>query len=77
VSLYAAGEREGEPSPALVAAQTAQAVGLSYVRAGAPGIKRVRHGKGFRYVAPDGSAMREAKALARIRMLVIQRHRDP
>ncbi len=60
-----------EPAASIVAAQTAHAVGLSYVRAEAPGIKRVLHGRAFRYLGPDGKPVRDPKALARIRALVI------
>jgi DNA topoisomerase IB len=36
-----------------------------------PGIGRKRCGRGFRYVRPDGTAIRDPAALARIRSLVI------
>ena len=50
---------------------TARAAGLRHVRDDSPGIRRVRSGKGFRYVGPDGRPVRDAATLARIRSLVI------
>jgi DNA topoisomerase-1 len=51
--------------------ETAQAAGLRYVSDSVPGIRRLRSGKGFRYVAPDGRAIREPSVLSRIRSLAI------
>lgn len=45
--------------------------GLRYVSDAKPGIQRRRQGKGFAYRLPDGSAIRDAALLARIRSLVI------
>ena len=39
-------------------AGSAQAAGLRYVSAAAPGIVRQRNGRGFRYRHPDGRAVR-------------------
>jgi DNA topoisomerase-1 len=36
-----------------------------------PGITRVKHGRGFRYLAPDGRPLDDATTLARIEQLVI------
>src|SRR4051812_15669261 len=36
-----------------------------------PGIKRLRRGRGFAYVAPDGQPVREREAIDRFRSLVI------
>ena len=36
-----------------------------------PGIRRRRHGRGFRYLAPDGTPLADAGTLARIKALVI------
>jgi len=52
-------------------AQSAKAAGLRYVTDAKPGIKRKRQGKGFRYVSPDGSAMRDPETMRRIRSLAI------
>jgi DNA topoisomerase-1 len=52
-------------------AECARAAGLRYVGDGRPGIRRVRSGKGFRYVDPDGKPVRDESTLARIRSLVI------
>ena len=50
---------------------TARAAGLRYVTDASPGIRRRKAGKGFRYVGPDGKAVRDPEALARIRRLAI------
>ncbi len=52
-------------------AEAAQAVGLVYVHDDRPGIRRLRHGKGFRYLRPDGTTVRDAETLGRIRSLAI------
>ena len=49
----------------------ADAAGLRYVSDGAPGLRRVRSGRGFRYVSADGRPVREKETLRRIRSLVI------
>ena len=49
----------------------AAAAGLRYVTDKTPGFRRVRVGKGFRYVTPQGSTTRDARELERIRSLVI------
>lgn len=36
-----------------------------------PGIRRRRHGRGFRYLGPDGAPVRDPEVLARIKALVI------
>lgn len=45
--------------------------GLRYVSDAMPGIRRLRHGDGFRYRQPDGRALRDAHELQRIRRLAI------
>jgi DNA topoisomerase-1 len=50
---------------------SAQAAGLRYVSDAQPGIRRVRSGRGFRYLSPDGRPLRDAAVLARIRALAI------
>jgi DNA topoisomerase I len=57
----------GPPDPQ----ESAQAAGLRYVTDAKPGIRRIRCGKGFRYVAPGGRAIHDAETLRRIRSLVI------
>ena len=52
-------------------AESAQAAGLRYVSDDRPGIRRKRRGKGFTYVDPCGSTVRDPKALARIRSLAV------
>jgi DNA topoisomerase-1 len=49
----------------------AAAVGLSYVRGDGPGITRERRTRGFIYRSPDGTRVRDAAVLARIRALAI------
>jgi DNA topoisomerase I len=51
--------------------ESAEAAGLRYVSDGAPGIRRLRSGKGFRYVGPDGRSIRDPGVLNRIRALAI------
>ena len=49
----------------------AEEAGLRYVTGTGPCIRRIRCGKGFRYVGSDGRILRDAKHLERIRSLVI------
>jgi len=49
----------------------ARRAGLHYVSDTQPGIRRVRHGNGFRYVEPAGRTVTNAETLVRIRSLVI------
>jgi DNA topoisomerase I len=51
--------------------QAAEDAGLRWVRDDAPGLRRVRAGKGFRYVDADGKPVRDDKTLARIKQLAI------
>ena len=44
---------------------------LRYVSADEPGIKRLRNGKGFRYLSPDGKPVKDPETLIRIRSLAI------
>jgi DNA topoisomerase I len=50
---------------------SAKAAGCRYVDDAAPGICRVRAGKGFRYLGPDGKAVRDLPTLKRIKSLAI------
>ncbi len=52
-------------------AQSAKLAGLRYVTDAKPGIRRLRHGKSFRYVDAEGRAVRDRETLARIKSLVI------
>src|SRR4051812_24938511 len=49
----------------------AKAAYLRYVSDDAPGIRRIRAGRGFRYVGPDGRPVRDPQTLTRIRSLVL------
>ncbi|MBI1896161.1 MAG: DNA topoisomerase IB [Acidobacteria bacterium] len=50
---------------------SADVAGLRYVVLSRRGIARLRSGKGFRYIGPDGRAVTDAITLARIRSLAI------
>ncbi|TFW02494.1 DNA topoisomerase IB [Oxalobacteraceae bacterium OM1] len=49
----------------------ARQVGLRYVNDARPGIRREKAGDGFRYLDPDGKAIRDDDTLARIKALAI------
>lgn len=49
----------------------ARQAGLRYVTDAEPGIRRLRCGRGFRYLDPEGRPVREAATLDRIRRLAI------
>ena len=49
----------------------ARAAGLRYTTDAKPGIARVQHGEGFRYIHADGSPVTDDDTLARIKSLVI------
>ncbi len=51
--------------------QSAKAAGLRYVYDDQPGMTRLRRGKSFRYVAADGSVVKDPGVLGRIKALVI------
>ena len=53
------------------AAAHAREAKLRYVSPSEPGIRRVRSGKGFKYLAPDGKLIRDPAELQRIRKLAI------
>ena len=57
--------------PVLPPQRSARAAGLRYVAAQGSGIGRRRSGAAFRYFAPDGSPVRAAATLRRIRALAI------
>jgi DNA topoisomerase I len=50
---------------------TARENGLRYVTDDAPGIRRLRRGRHFGYVGPDGRPLRDRQTLARIQSLAI------
>src|SRR5215211_5645675 len=49
----------------------AESVGLTYVSDEEPGIKRLKSGRGFRYLRPGGGKVEDAPTLERIRKLAI------
>jgi DNA topoisomerase-1 len=53
------------------APEAAKAAGLRYTTDALPGSRRVRRGKGFVYVDPDGKPIRDKAELARIKSLAI------
>lgn len=58
-----------ETKPELI--QSAKEAGLRYVSDDSPGISRIRAGKGFKYVGPDGKAIHDRPTLDRIQSLAI------
>jgi DNA topoisomerase I len=65
--------RARRETPTMLADTTgaAERARLCYVAWDGPGIRRVRRGKGFQYVLPDGSNVQRPKTLERIRSLAI------
>jgi DNA topoisomerase I len=61
----------GTPEAVAGSIEAAKAAGLRYVSDARPGIRRQRAGKGFRYLDPDGKAVRDPDTLRRIASLVI------
>ncbi|MBV9124396.1 MAG: DNA topoisomerase IB, partial [Planctomycetes bacterium] len=59
------------PEPVTDPVESAQAAGLRYVNDQGPGIRRVRAGKGFRYLGPEDKPIRQPDELARIKSLAI------
>lgn len=59
------------PAPPAAARRDANAIGLRYVRADAPGISRRKVGRGFTYAHPSGRPVRDRATLDRIRALAI------
>ena len=49
----------------------ARSAGLRWVSDEAPGIRRLRAGRGFKYVHPSGRPLNDGRALARIRSLAV------
>ena len=60
-----------EPAARPDTAEAAREAGLTYTTDDEPGIRRVRSGKTFEYHAPDGSRVRDAATLDRIRSLAV------
>lgn len=59
-------------APAIVMSRDdAESAGLRYATDDRPGIQRRRSGKGFTYLRPDGSTIRERSIVKRIRSLAI------
>jgi DNA topoisomerase-1 len=65
------GNSYNAPSGLEPAVHSARVAGLRYMGDDVPGIQRRKAGKGFRYIHPDGRAVRERAILARIRALAI------
>jgi len=63
-------DRPDEPGVEDLAAQAA-AAGLVYVSDSEPGIRRLRWGRGFRYIGPDKKALTDQAELDRIARLAI------
>lgn len=60
-----------DPAAVIEARADAKAAGLRYVTDSQPGIRRLRAGKGFRYVDAAGARVAEAATLERIRSLAV------
>jgi DNA topoisomerase-1 len=58
-------------APEIDPGTSAKIAGLRYVSDVFPGIRRVKSGRGFYYVRPDGKPLRDAEDLARIKSLAI------
>jgi DNA topoisomerase I len=70
VTLFEA-SRESLSIPARDPQATANEAGLRYVSDDHPGIRRVRSGRGFRYLGRNGQTVTDEEVLARIRKLTI------
>ena len=57
--------------PPDAAVASAKSAGLRYVSDTSPGLRRLRSGKGFRYVDAEGKTIRDRAVIRRIRALVI------
>ena len=71
-----ASQPKGDLEPELilatqVAVDVARSAGLVYVTDRSPGLRRVKSGRGFRYVTAEGQTLRDRGELKRIRALVI------
>ena len=66
-----AAQRRLSADPQDPAAEAAREAGLNYTSDDEPGIRRIRKGKRFDYVGPDGKLVRDRSTLERIRALVI------
>ncbi len=51
--------------------QAAKAAGLRYTTDASPGIRRVKHGKSFSFLGPDGRTIADRKEIARIKALAV------
>ena len=66
---HANGSTSGDEKPQ--DRRAAKQAGLHYVDDSAPGIRREKHGRSFRYIGPTNRSIRDEGTLARIRSLVI------
>jgi DNA topoisomerase I len=65
------GGKDGAVGTALDPVGTAEEAGLRYVTDDRPGITRRRAGRGFSYLAPDGSRIRDRAEIERIQAIAI------
>lgn len=63
--------RRRKPTSSPAPPESAQAAGLRYVSDATPGIRRLRSGRGFRYVGVDGRTVKDKSVLERIRGLAV------
>lgn len=71
MTLKAAPAPDAPPAAAAESAHMAAEAGLVYVSGDEPGIRRIRAGRGFRYVTADNERLISSKDLQRIRRLAI------
>jgi DNA topoisomerase-1 len=63
--------RKDSHEPPTTPVASAQVAGLRYVSDDQPGIRRQRHGRGFRYRSAEGHPIRDPEALRRFKALAI------
>jgi DNA topoisomerase I len=69
--MAAARSRRRQSNGASASVDAARDAGLLYVDDREPGIRRLRSGRGFRYLDPRGTAIAEAREIARIKALAV------
>ncbi len=65
------GDEAEEDGSSVSRAEIAAEVGLRYISDAAPGIRRIKSGRGFRYLDPNGRPVTDDRVLDRVRSLAI------
>jgi DNA topoisomerase-1 len=65
------GDEAEEDASSVSRAEIAAEVGLRYISDAAPGIRRIKSGRGFRYLDPNGRPVTDDRVLDRVRSLAI------